>query len=260
MSGILDLVLRCALLLVSLMPRRWRRRLFQLFVEAEERRGRPEEALRWLLRAEDDLARAVDRASVAYGGGVHPKHRLIGYHEFFVRNIRAGERVLDVGCGSGEVAADIAARVPGCHVTGVDLSAERIQRARERHQDSNLVFVQGDVLQTVPPGRFDVVVLSNVLEHVVPRVELLRRLSESGARRFLVRVPLFERHWSVPLRKELGLPYLSDPTHQIEYLQEEVRDELRRGGLRPVREELRWGEAWVVAVPQSLEAPERTDG
>ncbi len=47
--------------------------------------------------------------------------------------LAAGERVLDVGCGCGQTALDLAERVgPGGQVLGVDLSTQMLARARER--------------------------------------------------------------------------------------------------------------------------------
>ena len=249
-SLLLDMALRTLLAPVAVLPRRWRRRFLQLFVEWEERRGTPADALRFLLSSDDDLARAVNRAAVRYEGGTHPKHRLTRYHDFFVRHIDPGARVLDVGSGKGELSADIAARVEGCEVVGIDLSPENAQRAREACSAPNLRFVAGDALRDVPEGRFDVVVLSNVVEHIEPRVALLRRLAAATeASRFLVRVPLSERHWTVALRKELDLPWFSDPTHRVEYTQEQIERELQDAGLRVTEIELRWGEAWLVCEP-----------
>jgi SAM-dependent methyltransferase len=42
--------------------------------------------------------------------------------------LRPGSRVLDVPCGAGRLSIPLAAR--GAHVTGIDLSAEQIERAR----------------------------------------------------------------------------------------------------------------------------------
>jgi SAM-dependent methyltransferase len=43
----------------------------------------------------------------------------------------AGERILDIGCGTGHLTAEIAAA--GCEVVGIDASAEMIEEARAKH-------------------------------------------------------------------------------------------------------------------------------
>ena len=42
-----------------------------------------------------------------------------------------GERILDIGCGTGRLTAEIAAR-PGIHVVGLDHSAAMLQADRRR--------------------------------------------------------------------------------------------------------------------------------
>lgn len=58
--------------------------------------------------------------------------------------LRAGERVLDVACGSGN--AVLAAARRGCAVTGLDYVPELLARARERSRAEGLdvTLVQGD--------------------------------------------------------------------------------------------------------------------
>jgi 2-polyprenyl-3-methyl-5-hydroxy-6-metoxy-1,4-benzoquinol methylase len=60
-------------------------------------------------------------------------------------NVRAGQNVLDVGCGTG-VAAITAARI-GARVRGVDLTPELLERARENARIANMEidFREGDV-------------------------------------------------------------------------------------------------------------------
>ena len=66
-------------------------------------RGEPRGGLAQLLRLQDRLDWVANERAVAMGAGVHPKHRLTRYHDFFVQHIPADARVLDIGCGVGAV-------------------------------------------------------------------------------------------------------------------------------------------------------------
>lgn len=207
-------------------------------------------AVRELLVTYDDVYRAVDLAAIAYEDGVHPKHRLTRYHDFFVERVRPGERVLDIGSGKGELAHDLVARA-GAVVVGVDHDPSHLDFARSRYAGDNLEFRSGDVLEALPEGHFDVVVLSNVLEHLGPRVDFLRRLAGSATpRAILVRVPLYERDWTVPLKAEVGLPSYWDADHETEYDEASFRNELAEAGLDVPELLVRWGEIWAVGVPR----------
>ena len=95
----------------------------------------------------------------------------------------------------------------GRSVVGVDHDPSHLAFARAHFADERLEFRGGDVIDGIPAGHFDVVVLSNVLEHLDPRVEFLARVVESATPRcVLLRVPLYERDWTVPLKAEVGLP------------------------------------------------------
>jgi SAM-dependent methyltransferase len=220
-------------------------RLARLMVLALAR-GAPAMALRRLLGLEAFVRVQLDQAAIAYDDGVHAKHRLTGYHDFFVERIRDGERVLDVGCGKAELARDLAERA-GAHVTGLDLNESYLRFARARPH-ARLELVQGDAHEYRAETAFDTVVLSNVLEHIDDRPGLLRGLAErTGAWRFLIRVPLLERDWTIPLRRELGLEWLSDATHFTEYTVPQFESELAAAGLEPVDIQLRWSEIWAEA-------------
>ena len=206
----------------------------------------PEVALRRLVGHADAVLARVDLLAIELDGGVHAKHRLTAYHDFFVERVREGESVLDVGCGKGELAHDLATRARA-DVTGIDVNAMSLAFARERF-GAELELVEADARDWEPPRRYDVVVLSNVLEHIEDRVGLLQRLVEAARPdRVLLRVPLLERDWLVALRRELGLPYYSDPTHETEYSPAQLTAELGEAGLELVELQQRWGELWAVA-------------
>ena len=209
----------------------------------------PRRALAFLFRLDQRLYHLQGEQAIAYGDGVHPKHRLMRYHDFFVVQVRPGERVLDIGCGIGAVAHDVAAHAGGV-VTGIDRNARQIEAARRRYQHPRLRFIAGDALTDLPAEFFDVVILSNILEHLDDRPAFLRQLAQRvRPGRYLIRVPLFERDWRVPLKRELGVDYYLDPTHCVEYGWEELQRELAQAGLEVARHEIRWGEIWCVSVP-----------
>jgi SAM-dependent methyltransferase len=86
--------------------------------------------------------------------------------------VRAGQRVLDVGCGTG-VAAITAARL-GARVTGLDLTPQLLERARENSRLANVAvdWHEGDA-EELPfeDGTFDVV-LSQFGHMFAPRPEI----------------------------------------------------------------------------------------
>ncbi|HJU69145.1 MAG TPA: class I SAM-dependent methyltransferase [Gemmatimonadaceae bacterium] len=76
-----------------------------------------------------------------------------------------GERVLDVGCGSG-VITNLLAEL-GATATGVDGSADAIAYARETFQRPNLQFVHGLVDELdFPDASFDRVYCFELIEHL----------------------------------------------------------------------------------------------
>ena len=210
-----------------------------------ESRGDPARGLKNLFAIQDGLEHVVNERALASGAGEHPKHRLTRYHDFFVERVGDQDRVLDVGCGYGAVARSIAKARPGAIVVGVDYDKGRLAQARGSVNSPNLSFVEVDATKSVPQGPWSVVVLSNVLEHIVDRPGFLAALvATTGAKRFLIRVPLFERDWKMPMRRELGVYYYSDDDHKIEHTRAEFRAEVQKAGLEVDELLTLWGEIW----------------
>lgn len=218
------------------------------------RRLAPRARAEFLLGVDEPLYRLQGLAAVAAEGGLHPKHRLTKYHDFFTSRIRAGERVLDLGCGVGALACAIASACRA-HVVGMDLAEPHLEAARARAQDvapGKLQFVGGDLTRDRVESTFDVVVLSNVLEHLKDRPGVLERLARwYRPRCFLIRVPAFERDWRVPYKRDLGLEWRLDDTHETEYLVEQLGVECAEGGLRIDELKIAWGEFWLLATPRA---------
>ena len=111
----------------------------------------------------------------AQGAAIAPATRMI----FAEAGIRPGMRVLDLGCGAGDVAFVAADLVgpDGC-VVGVDRSTDALARARVRAAQRGLTqvqFVEGDIHDPAPGGPFDAIVERLTLWAVPDPAAMLRR-------------------------------------------------------------------------------------
>jgi ubiquinone/menaquinone biosynthesis C-methylase UbiE len=124
------------------------------------------------------------------------------------RPLRAGERVLDAGCGTGYLAAGLRRARPYVVVVGTDLSAGMLGSARAAGAEP---LVQADATRLpFAPGSFDLVVARGVLHHlpdVAAALREWRRLLAPGGAVVLVSepTPAVERHGAVLVRALLPL-------------------------------------------------------
>lgn len=207
-------------------------------------------ALKFFFNIDQRLYILQGRTAIAYGGGVHVKHRLTSYHDFFVSRIKKDELVLDLGCGDGCLTHAVASGA-GAKLVAMDMDAKNIEQAKQRFSHPNIVYLTGDALAEAPKERFDLVILSNILEHLPDRPRFLASLiKQTGASRFLIRVPVFERDWRVALKRELGVEWRLDATHETEYTAESFAAEMKEAGLQIIYQEFRWGEIWAEAKPK----------
>jgi trans-aconitate methyltransferase len=79
---------------------------------------------------------------------------------------REGERILDIGCGTGQLTAEIASR--GAHVVGLDSSTSMLGQARQNYPSQT--FVLADATNFRFPEPFDAV-FSNAVLHWVKNAE-----------------------------------------------------------------------------------------
>jgi SAM-dependent methyltransferase len=106
---------------------------------------------------EDETRLAVRQAAHACGEGPDALEIVIG-----AVAEASPRRVLDVGCGQGELAQRIATEL-GAEVVGVDQSPRMVELTRERGVDARLGDVQA---LEFPDGSFDCVVAAWMLFHV----------------------------------------------------------------------------------------------
>jgi len=186
---------------------------------------------------------AINMLAASVHKGVHPKHELMKYHDFFVNNIAPNATVLDIGCGNGSVAADVARKAK--KVVAVDLNEKNITFARTKFAASNIEYLVCDATTYNFTDTFDFIVLSNVLEHIEHRIEFLNKIKHL-APTILIRVPMLNRDWLTLYKKQLGMFYFSDVTHFTEYTIESFADEIKNAGLKIKSYTIQFGEIWAI--------------
>ena len=221
-------------------------KIYNVILAESKNQNDPKVFLKELLDFYNFIYRKIGSVAVQYGKGTHPKHRVTKYHDFFVENIGKNESVIDLGSGRGDVTYDVSKKTTN-EVLGIEMNANNLTYARNTYKNDNLKFSYGNIHGDIPSRHFDVVILSNVLEHLDRRDDLLRDIIKKITPfKVLLRVPYFERDWTVPVKKELGVNYFLDNTHKIEYRQEEFFAEMERSGLKVDSMKVNWGEIWAV--------------
>jgi ubiquinone/menaquinone biosynthesis C-methylase UbiE len=139
---------------------------------------------------------------------------LDAFHEVLYRLMQqaAPRTVLDAGCGEGYVAHYLAERDRSLQVTGVDLSAGAIAYAQE-HFGEAATFRTGSVLALpFSDNAFDLVLCSEVLEHLEAPADAVAQLKRVARRHVLITVPLEPYfRWVNNLGRVLGIS--PDPGH-----------------------------------------------
>jgi 2-polyprenyl-6-hydroxyphenyl methylase/3-demethylubiquinone-9 3-methyltransferase len=120
---------------------------------------------------------------------------------FLLDRVEAGDRVLDVGCGEGAFAGELARA--GAQVVGLDVAEEPLRRGRARERSLDLRLAEPAGPWAFPDASFDVVWAGEVIEHVADTaawMSELRRVLRSGGL-LLLSTPAHERavRWRLAL-------------------------------------------------------------
>jgi len=197
------------------------------------------------------------RLAIVLNEGVHPKHQILKYKEWFLDNVSEGWTILDVGCNTGLLAFLLCKKA--AFVYGIEVNKEHVDIAKSHYNADNIEYICADATNydysSCRP--IDCVTLSNVLEHIEHRVDFLKRIirqvnwAREEQKRFLFRVPQIDREWLVPYKKEMGVEYRLDPTHYVEYTLESFTKEMDEAGIRIINVDTRFAEIYAVCEASS---------
>ncbi|WP_420436020.1 50S ribosomal protein L11 methyltransferase [Candidatus Poriferisodalis sp.] len=117
----------------------------------------------------------------AFGAGTHPSTRLLA--EWLAGELTGGERVLDVGCGSG-VLALVAARLGAAEAVGIDIEPAAVSAAQANARRNGLDGVASFSTALVGSselGTFDVVVANITADVLMPLAgDIAARVAPDG--------------------------------------------------------------------------------
>ena len=203
-----------------------------------EDRYRRERTAHW-----DEVARRWQRRR-GLGGAYH--RRLARVYRFLVP---PGERVLEVGCGQGDL---LAALAPSAGL-GIDLSEEMVRQAAERHP--GLRFLQADAHELAglvePAETFDVIILSDLINDAWDVQRLLTNLAPLTTSRTRIILNVYSRLWELPLALAQRLGLARPALYQNWLTVDDVENLLRLAGFDAIRS---WQEA-LLPLPIPLLAP-----
>ena len=137
-------------------------------------------------------------------------------------NLRAGDRVLDIGCGTGRTTRDAARSVGDGRALGVDRSASMIARARElarAERVDNVAFEQGDAqVHRFAEGGFDLAIsrfgTMFFADPVAAFANIAVALGPAGRLVMLVWQEHERNQWAVAIQGALGAVGSAGPARQ----------------------------------------------
>ena len=180
--------------------------------------------------------------------GLHPKHRLMRYHDWFSSKIESDWDVLDIGCGNGALAFDIKSSCRS--VFSMDIEQKNIEIAKKLYLQDGISYVWADALTYEFKNKFNAIILSNVLEHIDYRVVFLKKIFKNQDKNhppvLLLRVPMVTRDWITLYKKEQGVEWRLDNSHYTEYTLDQVFEELKEAGLFIESYDIQFGEFYGV--------------
>jgi len=170
---------------------------------------------------------------------------LAGLHGFVAEQVDAGMTVLDVGCGTGDLAFRMASDAR--EVVGVELSPKMVAFANQRltrQPQENLSFVLGDIttaLADVADHHFDIATMV-MMVHEMPadaRGPVMREAARVAKKVLCVdfRVPM---PWSITGVRNRFFEAIAGPEHFSAY-----RDFTRRGGIAAIADSAELGYAHI---------------
>ncbi len=175
--------------------------------------------LEYLFNLQKQIDHLINKKSVTYYNGKHPKHHLwTGHYQFILDHVQEGDVVFDVGTGASSSYTHELARC--CkQIDCCDVREDLVKISRQNNPYENLEFLVMDITKELPDKHYDVVIMSHILEHLEHPEKVLEHIKKI-TKKIIIRLPRYDDHWMYLVKKDLGLFYCKDADHKREYVLE----------------------------------------
>ncbi len=235
---------------VRLLKPSWQEKLINQALDVMAVGNPPHKALRHLLRIENNLNRLLGSTADRYGEPDSVQYRLSRLYDYFISRITGDDHVLVIQNGANLLGRDIA-RWTGARITCLVEKETLTEQKLESVFHPRLTCIGGS-MEDLPQEDYSVVLLSNVLESLPRRLDFLRAITGTiRPSRVLINAYLQTRSWHVPLKRELGVEWRIDTSHNIEYTRDSFKDEMMEAGFTITDSIIRYGQIFAEVVPDT---------
>ena len=168
---------------------------------------------------------------------IHPKH-FLEKRPWFVKYIKKGDIVLDLGSGNGQNAIKSAKFAK--KIIGLEFNESLLKIARDSVKAKrlkNVEFKKANLEDKIKLNDASVnkVIFLDVLEHLSNRQQALQEIKRVLKSRglLLVSVPNSQTSWK-KLQRSVGVCSFSDPDHKVEFTQKQIESLLEKFGFKTI--------------------------
>jgi len=160
---------------------------------------------------------------------------------FLLHKIKNNHTIMDLGCKFGRISSILAEN--SYSVIGVDHDENAIKIAIKNNTKTNLKFINADALDYLNTNstKFDVLVLSHILEHLDHPLEFLNKF-KNHFNSFYIEIPDIDDSYLNHYRKRENLELLyTDHDHIWEFDRDSFTELLKQCDMKIIDSEYRYG-------------------
>jgi SAM-dependent methyltransferase len=163
--------------------------------------------------------------------------------EFLLRYIEKDYRIIDIGCGNGDVIDKIIKKATAKNIIGIDYNQASINRIKEKYGDT-IKLVCDDLFNYLGNNKeisFDVVILSHILEHLENPSDFLNKISKTS-KYFYIEVPDFQTNHLNLYREKINTDLIyTDIDHVTEFDRNELETIISNANLKIIERDYIFG-------------------